>query len=87
MDDITKEFLVESYENLDQMERDLVKLEKDPHSKETLGRHHNSLRSLRDCSLCTQETKDMITQQKANTQLVSQISTLSNLILAHLPLD
>ena len=37
MDDITKEFLVESYENLDRLDRDLVALEKDPHAKDTLG--------------------------------------------------
>ena len=37
MDEILKEFLVEGYENLDRMDRDLVALEKDPHSKETLG--------------------------------------------------
>lgn len=37
LDEIVKEFLVESYENLDQLDRDLVALEQDPHSKETLG--------------------------------------------------
>jgi two-component system chemotaxis sensor kinase CheA len=36
MDDLTKEFLVESYENLDRMDRDFVELEKNP-SKEVLG--------------------------------------------------
>lgn len=35
-DDIVKEFLIESYENLDQLDRDLMKLEKDPASQETL---------------------------------------------------
>ena len=30
MDEIVKEFLVESYESLDQLDRDLVILEKDP---------------------------------------------------------
>ncbi|HZD41024.1 MAG TPA: Hpt domain-containing protein, partial [Terriglobales bacterium] len=37
MEDIVKEFLLESYENLDQLNRDFVELEKHP-SKETLGR-------------------------------------------------
>jgi two-component system, chemotaxis family, sensor kinase CheA len=37
LDEVVKEFLVESYENLDQLDRDLVALEQDPHSKETLG--------------------------------------------------
>ncbi|HTV56675.1 MAG TPA: chemotaxis protein CheA, partial [Terriglobia bacterium] len=36
-DDIVKEFLIESTENLDQLDRDLVDLEKDPSSRETLG--------------------------------------------------
>jgi two-component system chemotaxis sensor kinase CheA len=36
MDDIVKEFIVESTENLDQMDRDLISLEKNPTSKELL---------------------------------------------------
>jgi two-component system chemotaxis sensor kinase CheA len=36
MNDITEEFLVESYENLDRLDRDFVELEKNP-SKETLN--------------------------------------------------
>jgi two-component system chemotaxis sensor kinase CheA len=36
VDDLTKEFLVESYENLDRMDRDFVELEKNP-SKEILA--------------------------------------------------
>lgn len=38
MDDIVKEFIVESTENLDQLDRDLVSLEKDPTSKGLLAR-------------------------------------------------
>src|SRR5215475_1290063 len=37
MDDIVKDFLVESYENLDQLDRNLVTLEKDPTSHELLS--------------------------------------------------
>jgi len=37
MGDIIKDFLVESYENLDQLDRDLVTLEQDPTSRETLA--------------------------------------------------
>ena len=37
MDDLLKEFLIESTENLDQLDRDLVALEKDPASPQTLG--------------------------------------------------
>jgi two-component system chemotaxis sensor kinase CheA len=35
--DLIQEFLIESYENLDRMDRDLVALEKDPTNKETLA--------------------------------------------------
>src|SRR5208282_928013 len=37
MDDIVREFLVESNENLDQLDRDLVALEKDPHAEKILA--------------------------------------------------
>jgi two-component system chemotaxis sensor kinase CheA len=37
IDDIVKEFIVESTENLDQLDRDLISLEKAPTSKELLG--------------------------------------------------
>ncbi len=36
-DDIVKEFLVESYENLDRLDRDLVALEKHPSDREILA--------------------------------------------------
>src|SRR5271166_1013545 len=36
-DDIVKEFLVESYENLDRLDRDLVALEKQPSDREILA--------------------------------------------------
>jgi len=36
-EDLVKEFLIESYENLDRLDRDLVELEKDPQNKERLG--------------------------------------------------
>jgi two-component system chemotaxis sensor kinase CheA len=47
MDDITKEFLVESYENLDRLDRDLVVLEKDPHASETLGSIFRTMHTLK----------------------------------------
>ena len=37
LDNIIKEFLVESYENLDQLDRDLVALEKDPQDRQRLA--------------------------------------------------
>jgi len=36
--DIVQDFLVESYENLDRLDRDLVGLEKNPQDKDALGR-------------------------------------------------
>ena len=36
-DDIVKEFLVESYENLDRLDRELVGLEKNPEDRDALG--------------------------------------------------
>jgi two-component system chemotaxis sensor kinase CheA len=35
--DIVKDFLIESYENLDRLDRDLVGLEKNPEDKESLA--------------------------------------------------
>src|SRR5271163_58534 len=35
--DIVKDFLVESYENLDRLDRDLVGLEKNPHDRDALS--------------------------------------------------
>jgi len=37
LDSVVKEFLVESYENLDQLDRDLVELEKDPQNRDRLS--------------------------------------------------
>src|SRR5437588_12592974 len=36
MDDVVREFLVESRENLDRLDRDLVTLEGDPHNRDGL---------------------------------------------------
>jgi two-component system chemotaxis sensor kinase CheA len=37
MDDIVKDFLIESKDNLDRLDQELVKLETDPNSTELLG--------------------------------------------------
>ena len=50
MDDIVKEFLVESYENLDRLDRDLVVLEKDPRATETLGSIFRTIHTLKGTS-------------------------------------
>jgi two-component system chemotaxis sensor kinase CheA len=50
MDEIVKEFLVESYESLDRLERDLVSLEKDPHEKETLASIFRTIHTVKGTS-------------------------------------
>jgi len=45
--DIVKEFLVESYENLDQLDRDLVALEQDPQSRDTLSSIFRTIHTLK----------------------------------------
>jgi two-component system chemotaxis sensor kinase CheA len=47
MDIIIKEFLVESNENLDQLDRDLVQLEREPDSRELLGRIFRTVHSIK----------------------------------------
>jgi two-component system chemotaxis sensor kinase CheA len=50
MGEIIKEFLVESNDNLDQLDRDLVELEKDPHSGELLGRIFRAIHTVKGTS-------------------------------------
>jgi two-component system chemotaxis sensor kinase CheA len=50
MDEITKEFLVESYENLDRLDQDLLTLEKDPHSKETIASIFRTIHTVKGTS-------------------------------------
>jgi len=47
MDDILKEFLVESHEHLDRMESDLVTLEKDPDDAEALARIFRAVHTIK----------------------------------------
>jgi two-component system chemotaxis sensor kinase CheA len=47
MDDILKEFLVESHEHLDRMESDLVALEKDPDDNEVLARIFRAVHTIK----------------------------------------
>ena len=46
-DDIINEFLVESHENLDRLDNDLVVLEKDPSSKDVLARIFRSTHTIK----------------------------------------
>jgi two-component system chemotaxis sensor kinase CheA len=50
MDEILKEFLVESHEALDRVDRDLVALEKDPHGKEILGSIFRAIHTVKGTS-------------------------------------
>ena len=49
-DDIVKEFLVESYENLDRLDRDLVTLEKNPSDREILGSIFRTIHTIKGTS-------------------------------------
>ncbi|GAB2748332.1 chemotaxis protein CheW [Nocardioides pakistanensis] len=50
MDEIIEEFLVESHENLDQLDRDLVDLERDPSSRELLSSVFRTLHTIKGTS-------------------------------------
>ena len=47
LDTAVREFLGESYENLDQLERDLVTIEDDPRNRETLDRIFRTIHSIK----------------------------------------
>lgn len=47
MDEIVKDFLIESNENLDRLDQELVKLESDPSSKELLGSVFRTIHSIK----------------------------------------
>lgn len=47
MDDVMREFLIESYENLDRLDRDPVVLEKDPGDKENLASIFRTIHTLK----------------------------------------
>jgi len=49
-DDIVKEFLVESYENLDRLDRDLVTLEKNPSDREVLASVFRTIHTIKGTS-------------------------------------
>ncbi|WP_296182569.1 chemotaxis protein CheA [uncultured Mobiluncus sp.] len=50
MDEIVREFLVESYENLDQLEQDMVSLESEPGSKELLSSIFRTIHTIKGTS-------------------------------------
>src|SRR6476660_2199078 len=52
LDDIVEEFLVESHENLDQLDRDLVELERQPDSRDLLSSVFRTLHTIKGTSGC-----------------------------------
>jgi two-component system chemotaxis sensor kinase CheA len=50
LDDIVGEFLVESHENLDQLDRDLVSLEQDPNSRERMSSIFRTIHTIKGTS-------------------------------------
>ena len=50
MEEILTEFLIESHENLDRLERDLVAIEKDPRDGETLSSIFRTIHTLKGSS-------------------------------------
>ena len=50
IDEIVREFLVESYENLDQLDRDLVALEQQPGSRELLSSIFRTIHTIKGTS-------------------------------------
>lgn len=48
--EIIKEFLVESYENLDRLDQDLIALEKDPTNRETLASIFRTIHTIKGTS-------------------------------------
>ncbi len=52
MDEVVHEFLVESYENLDQLDRDFVELEEDPGNRETLAGVFRTIHTISHNSPC-----------------------------------
>jgi two-component system chemotaxis sensor kinase CheA len=49
-DEIIKEFLIESYENLDRLDQDLIVLEKDPANRETLASVFRTIHTIKGTS-------------------------------------
>ncbi|MFC7575133.1 Hpt domain-containing protein [Klenkia terrae] len=50
LDDIVEDFLVESHENLDQLDRDLVALEQEPNSRERLSSIFRTIHTIKGTS-------------------------------------
>ena len=52
IDEVTKEFLLESYENLDQLDRDFVSMENDPTASDKLGNIFRTIHTIKGTCGC-----------------------------------
>jgi two-component system chemotaxis sensor kinase CheA len=52
IDEVTKEFLLESYENLDQLDRDFVSMESDPNALDKLGNIFRTIHTIKGTCGC-----------------------------------
>ena len=67
MDDVVKEFLIETRENLDKFDRDLVALEKDPASRKTLASIFRTIHTLKGtCGFLTFERLEVLAHAAEN---------------------
>ncbi len=89
MDEVTKEFIIESRENLDQLERDLVALEKDPSSPGTLAGIFRTMHSLKGtCGFLAFEKLEAIAHAAENLLSLlrdgkfAMSATIANALLA-----
>ena len=53
MDEILREFLVESYESLDSLDSELIVLEEDPHSQAVLSQVFRTIHSIKARAVCS----------------------------------
>jgi two-component system chemotaxis sensor kinase CheA len=64
MDEIVGEFLVESYENLDQLDRDLIALEQDPNSRDILASVFRTIHTIKGtCGFLGFEKLELVTHK------------------------
>ena len=71
-DDIVKEFLAESTENLDQLDQDFVAMEKDPSAKDRIGSIFRTIHTIKGaCGFLAFTTLERITHQAES--LLSQL--------------
>src|SRR2546429_7432921 len=89
--DIIQEFLVESHENLDQLDRDLVSLEEQPGSRELISRIFRTIHTIKGTSgflaftkleAVTHAGESLLSRLRDGTQPVTQdtISTLLSMV-------